>query len=457
METLIEKFTKFCCKLKFEEISIETVENTKKLLLDLIGVSIAGSQKIFPQMVTDYIESMGGRKESTLLSNRKKVPSLMAAFGNAVCAHALDMDDGYRYGGVHPGVSVIPAALAIGEKNTSSGKDLIVSIVCGYEIICRLAKFINPSHLKRGFHTTGTVGPFGAACASGLLEGLSERQMVNALALSGLQGAGLMEVMVDGAMAKPLNPGKAALSGVISVSLAKRGARAPATMIEGNKGFLKAMSDKFDSENPMSNLGLKFHIDGQYIKLHASCRHTHAPIDALLDIKSEHNLPADQIMNIEIETYQIALDLCGLNQYPKTVEDAKFSLRFVIAMASCLGSVSDDQFDEKNLNNIRIKKLASCINLKLSDKWEREYPKNRGATVIVHTKSGDNLKKEIFLAKGEPENPVSIDDLLIKFNKNTIIKDCEEKNKLIETCMNIEKTNAKKLIKSIIDFKKTID
>ena len=176
--TLIEGFADFFCNIKFEDLPAAVVQKTKMLTLDLMGVSIAGLKMDFPKITADYLVGLKGIEEATLFGQTTKVPAIHAALANGVASHALDMDDGYRYGGVHAGVAVIPAALAYAEAKQLDGKNLILAIAMGYEIINRIAKAMNPSHLNRGFHTTGTIGTLGAAAACGVLAGLNKKEIL---------------------------------------------------------------------------------------------------------------------------------------------------------------------------------------------------------------------------------------------------------------------------------------
>ena len=167
MGTISSIYADFVTETRFENLSADTVQQTKKVILDLIGVSLAGYRTMaFPKMVVDYVLDLGGKPEATVIHAKRKIPAIHAAFANASCAHALDMDDGHRFAASHPGAVVIPAAIAAAELARASTKKLITGIVVGYEIMIRIGRAINPSSLNRGFHITGITGPFGAAGAA---------------------------------------------------------------------------------------------------------------------------------------------------------------------------------------------------------------------------------------------------------------------------------------------------
>ena len=142
MDYLSTRFAEFACGLRFDDLSHEVVLQAKKAILDLVGVALAGYPMEFPTMVVDYIAGLGGKPEATIIGKGKKYPAMNAALANGVCAHALDMDDGYRYGGVHPACPTVPAAIAAAELQGSSGKDLIAATVAGFEILLRTSRAI---------------------------------------------------------------------------------------------------------------------------------------------------------------------------------------------------------------------------------------------------------------------------------------------------------------------------
>lgn len=418
METVSQRFSSYFNNTTYEDLPAEVVEQAKILSVDLMGVSIAGLRKDLPQQVIAYLTKLGGLRESTLLGVKKKVPALFAAFGNGVSGHALDMDDGYRFGGVHTGVALIPAALACAEVYKRNGKSLLLAIVLGFEIVNRLSKAVNPSHLNRGFHTTGTIGVFGAAAACGVIAGLSDIEMVSALGMAGLQGAGLLEILNDGAMVKPIHPGKACMAGILSVELAKKGARGPATILEGKDGFFKAMADKVEVDELFKDLGERYSICDQYVKLHAACRHTHPAIDGLLAAMNKNALKFENIETIHIVTYPVAINFCGKNPIPQTAEAAKFSLPYSAAMAAYFGDLREDRFTQAVIINRDIQALAARISIQSDAKWGRVYPEKRGATIVIKTKTGNEHIVEVPVPKGEPENCASVEDIVSKFRQN---------------------------------------
>lgn len=418
MDSIIQRFAEYFSRVTFEDLPPEVVHKTKMLTIDLLGVTLAGLKMDFPQMMIDYLAGLEGVHQATLFGSQHKVPAIHAALGNGVSSHALDMDDGYRYGGVHAGVAVIPAALAFGESKNLDGKKFLLAMTMGYEIVNRISKAMNPSHLGRGFHTTGTIGVLGAAAACGVLAGLNKEQMAHALGIAALQGAGLLEILNDGAMVKPIHPGKAAMAGVMSVELAMRGAKGPMKALEGEKGLFKAMADAVSTEHLFDGLGSDFYILGQYIKFHAACRHIHPTIDGLLSVMRDKQLKFQDLDTIDITTYPVAVSFCGTKELPDSPEGAKFSLAFSSAMAAYFGDAGEHRYTQDTVANQEIRALACRITSSTSERWEKAYPRERGAALSIRIKNGETFSIDVPLPNGEPENPASDDDFIRKFQQN---------------------------------------
>jgi 2-methylcitrate dehydratase PrpD len=421
MEKVSAIYADFVTGTGFGNLSPETVQQTKKLILDLIGVSLAGYQAMaFPKMVVDYVLELGGKPEATVIQSNKKIPALHAALANASCAHALDMDDGHRFAASHPGAVIIPAALAAAELVGASPRELITGIVAGYEVMIRIGKAITPSSLNRGFHITGITGTFGAAAAAANIMGVTREEAIAAMGMAGLQSAGLIQVNheVEGSMAKPLNPARASASGLLSCILAKRGARGPLQIFEGEDGYLKAFADDAKSEILTRGLGRDYEVSKVYFKLYSACRHAHAPIDAAFEAFRKSGVKVEEIDKIIVETYPAAVRLAGI-PHATTPSAGRFSIPFSVALALVKQDAGADKYCEETVRDRTIQNLASKVEMVAGRKWERLYPAKRGAAVTITSKAGQSWSSEVDLAKGEPENPASWEEIYRKFLANS--------------------------------------
>jgi len=450
MKSISETYADFIVRTQFEDLGAKVVEQAKKLIFDLVGVSLAGYATMeFPKIVVGYFADLGGKPEATIVQTKKKFPAINAAFANASCAHAIDMDDGHRFGALHPGVAIIPAALAAAELAGADPKTLLTGIVAGYEIMIRIGAAIHPSSLNRGFHITGITGVYGAAAACAKIMNLNEEETTGALGMAGLQASGLIQVNheVEAAKVKPLNPARAASNGLLSSILAKRGARGPVQILEGEDGYLKAVSDEVKQGLLTEGLGKEYEILKVYVKLYAACRHAHAPIDAVFQALKGQSIEPEEITRIAVETYSAAKRLAGIRE-ATTPSAARFSIPLSVAIAIARRDAGPNQYCEEVVGDRNIQALAEKVQMSVSEKWERAYPHKRGATVTVHTRSGQTWSSEVELAKGEPENPATRDEIYRKFFSNATRLLSEKKAKeLGERIMALEKSSLDEVLR----------
>ena len=414
---LAEDFAEFIFKTDYGDIPKEVVLQARKCLLDFLGVALAGSRVGLAPLIRSLMVAMRGREEATIIGDRRKLPALHAALINGVAAHTLDMDDGHRFANGHPGVAIIPAALAMGEREDVTGRELIEGVVVGYEIFICVAAAINPSHLKRGFHTTGTVGPFGAAAACSKILKLNQEETKNGLGIAGLQGAGLLEVTEAGQMMKPLHPGKAAQAGVLAALLAKEGAEGPGSIFEGEKGFWGAFSDEVLPEDVSNHLGKPFEILNTYFKKYAACRHIHPALEALKAIMDKNGIDIHGIDRIDVHTYSVAYQLTGRNREARREMDAKFSLPLSAGLMCVYGKAGVEQYSMECLENPWVRRIAERVTVAVDPERDEVYPRERSSRVDVVTSKG-TFSHEVRLPKGDPENPFSDEELKEKFSQN---------------------------------------
>lgn len=439
----------FVTKREYKDIPIKTLDRTKRLLLDFIGCALAGSKLGgLAEFTLAYFNSQGGKSESTVIGHDNKLPSANAAFLNGILGHELELDDGYRYGTAHPGAVVIPASLAIAEqKGGTTGKEILTSIALGYEVMLRIAKSINISHRRRGFFTTGTCGPFGAAAASSKILNLKKNKIVNALNIAGILGAGLVEVVHSGQMIKPLAVGRAAQSGVMASLLASRGVTGPKTILEGKDGFAAAMTDSFNNTPIRKTFENGYEISNVYIKPYPTCRHVHPSIDLVLSLKRAYNLSAENIQEVVVKTYSLAVEEVGEIHKPNNIWEAKYSIPFAVATVLKFGKATLHKFSEDAINNTNVQKLADKVKVEEKAEIEAKYPNSRGAEVIISLKDGTAHKASEELPKGEPENPLDPGELNKKFFDCSHFAIADAKaQKLINRINSLEKNTLNSLL-----------
>lgn len=423
----------FIINLHIDGIPLFALEKAKLCFTDFLGVSLRGSREKSSQAIWDTMESIklspgDLSKEITVLGHGGG-GLLEGCLINGISAHALDLDDGHRIAQLHPGCSVIPAALALAEYHDKSGKEFLEAMIAGYEVAIVLGIMVNPVHRNKGFHSTSTLGVYGAAAAASKILGLNFEETVNALGLAGTQSAGLLESGHSGSMGKHLHAGHAAHSGVISALLAQRGFTGSSSILEGKEGFLKCMcstiKEKEDLVDNVTSLLGQFHIKDVYLKRYPVCRHLHSSIDSARQIYKELQLKRiniNQIDHIKVRTYKTAAE--HDNYYPETPESLRQSLPLSIAITLCGGDLGVD--DVKAISQIspEVRALSQKIAIELDEKLDHLQPHKRPSRVAVtynKINMGGNelnrysIEKTTLLPQGESENPFTKEEILHKF------------------------------------------
>ncbi|MDD2496930.1 MAG: MmgE/PrpD family protein [Desulfitobacteriaceae bacterium] len=435
----------FIANLSYDNLPEDIVDAAKSAYLDWLGSALAGSDKKPTAILKKIVKEMGGHPEATLIGDGFKTTAAHAALLNGASSHVVELDDVHKAAVLHAGAVVIPAALAVSEKKGKNGKDLITAIVAGYEIGIRVGEAVTPSHYLK-WHTTGTCGTFGAAAAAAKALGLNEGQCISTLGSAGTQAAGLWEFIEDGAMSKHLHPGKAAFNGVLSALLAEKGYTAATRIIEGQRGFCAATAPEYNLNKITEGLGESFKIWENCYKIYSSCRHTHHVIDIIRGLKEKYRLIPDQVQKIKINTYSAALDITD-NFDPSSVYGAKFSLPFCAALALVYGKAGLEEFSEANLFNSEIKRVMSQVELNIQPEMNQAYPKKWPASVEIVLTDGNIIRGQTDYPKGDPENPLSKDELIEKFT--SLVQPyifSEDIKQLVEMIFNMEEVEDLKLV-----------
>jgi len=448
--TLRRRFAEFIYETDYSSLPDDVTGKAKACLLDLIGVAIAGSRQPTSALAAKVIGGNAPPDEATVWVSNNKVSLTTAAFLNAVQGHAIDMDDGHRFANGHPGVLTVPTAVSLSEGLNLNGRQMLAAIVIGYEIFIRLGMALNPALLQRGFHTTATIGTFAAAAVAAKLLRLSESQIENALSLAGLQSAGLLEALSSGEMGKSFQVGRAVQSGVLAALLAKQGADGPENVFEGAKGFFKAFSGRdCDIDSICANLGAQYQIKDVYFKRHAACRHIHSALDAIEAIIKEHEIDRAAIQAIEIDTYTIAKNLTGHHSTNGGELAAKFSMPVAIGLLLVFGRTDAVAFRQEYISDPRVQSIAEKVSIRINDAWDAVYPGQRGASVRFQTKD-ETLTKEVIYPKGEPEFPLSSEELVGKFETNAgLVYSHDDRKKLREIINTVEHREGRDLTRML--------
>ena len=404
--TAIDRFARFAVTLA---PPAETLTAAELVTLDWFGAAIAGSAEMPASALRRILPDQGSAR---LVPHGTSDPRT-AALINGTASHIVEVDDIYRSGLYHPGVVTIPAALAVADAHNISGIQFLCAVIAGYEVSNRIARAVNPAHY-RYWHTTATVGHFGASVAASVALGLTAKQTAHAMASAATFAAGLRQAFTSDAMSKPLHAGRAAEAGVLAALAAQEGVTGVSEMLDGPRGFGVAMSGDVDWERATESLGDEWTINATTPKAHACCGHSFAALDAIRELMTRHAVKADQISAIRVRTYKAALEICG-NANTISAAEGRFSLPWCASAMVHLGGVTPAAFTPDALSDRDMRALASRVILELDPEAEARFPDARSATVAIELTDGRSFSHHRPTRKGDPDDPMTSAEIARKF------------------------------------------
>jgi len=419
---MTQELATYCHELKFRQLPAEVIDRVKYFFLDFIGVACRGSQEDSSQSMYRFIKEMSHQRQGgVIIGTKDRAFHLYSALANGTSAHAIEMDDVNNEASLHPGVVIFPAALAMSEMVGGTGKRFIEAVVLGYEVMIRLGRALGPENsYKRGFHPTGTCGSFGSSIVVSKIMGLKREGMTSAMGIAGSQAAGSMEYLAQGAWTKRFHPGWAALSGMVAARLAQKGFRGPTSIIEGRDGFLHSYSDGADESKVLEGIGTQYEILRTSIKPHACCRYMQPPIDAILKIVKENDLSPEKVDKVKVGILRAGARLIAEpleEKYtPQSIVDAQFSMPFGAAVAILYRKAGLGEFHLSKIRSEEVKRMMRRVECVTDPDLERTFPKQWPATAEILTKDGKKYFTRVEYCKGDPENPLSWEEVIDKFN-----------------------------------------
>jgi 2-methylcitrate dehydratase PrpD len=417
--------------VRYQHLPADVVEHARRAVTDWLGSVLAGSIEKPARLAQRVAAGFGASSESTMFG-AGRVCAPAAAFANGVASHILELDDIHRGSTVHAAAPIVPAALAVAEREHADGRAFLAAVVIGYEAAFRIGEAVNPSHYYF-FHPTGTVGTFGAAAAAGSLIGLRANQMVDALGSAGTQAAALWEFNADGAMSKHLHPGKAAMNGVLAADLARVGFTGASRILEGERGFFRAFTREpagsaplvagsvapYDASRITDGLGKQWKIGENGYKLYSCCAHTHTAVDSVLAVRARRRWSRDDVLRhvsrISIETYGPGYEIVK-EMNPRTPYQAKFSLAYCAAAALLEGTLGLEQFGEERFAAEGVRERATAdllrrVRVTVADDLTARYPSAWPVRLTITLNDGALEQAASDHPRGNPENPVSTEEL----------------------------------------------
>ncbi len=438
-KSISRQIAEFAVNLKYEDLPDEVINEVKRYLYDSIGCAIGSVNTKDVNAIRDIYKEMGGTEEATTFVFGDKLPAVNATLINSLMIRALDFNDIYwKEDPSHPS-DIIPAALTVAEKVDAPMKDVIVAIVLAYEFEQRLCLFAKPGVRERKWHHA-TLTQFVSPIVAGKILGLTVGEMVNAIGISGCHNhtigcptAGVLTMMKN-----TVDP-MAVQSGVLAALMAQKGYSGTEKVFEGKEGFMDAFigwntkeeklnptdmegrdgvsSWKWDVEALIGNLGKDYKILECSMKAFPTEALTHTHISCVLKIMVNNNLEYSDIEEVKVTAFAQAYDiLFDPTKYrPESRETADHSLPYCLAAAMVDKKITTGSFSDEKLNDPRIFEVIDKIKGEPSIEFEKMFPAKQPSKVVISTKDGKRYSEYLEYPKGDPREPMTMEDLENKF------------------------------------------
>lgn len=386
-------------------------------VLDAFGSMIIGATKPWSRIAIDFSVGVGGAENgvATVVGATRRTSPQTAALDNGAMGHGFEIDDVHDESLTHPGIVVVPAAMAVAEQARVSGAEFLMAVVLGYEINGRAGLGVGAvPHMLAGFYPTGTSGVFGSTAAAARLLGASTDQCANAFGIAGSFASGIVEFAESGGMVKRLHAGRAAEGGVTAAYLARAGFTGPATVLEGKFGFCRTFSDKPALERLLEGLGTDYKIREITVKPYACCSDIHPVIDALLEIKGKHTFDPADVTHILVESTTKLFELNNIDGTTAMMA-AQYSVPFTAGIVLMRDIRDPHTYQDGLLQDRDLAALQEKVEMRKGDEFDRLYPKRIAARVTVTLKDGTAFTASNYGAAGSIHNPLSKSQIETKF------------------------------------------
>jgi 2-methylcitrate dehydratase PrpD len=392
-------------------------EIIEKLLIDVAGLCVAARNTDYVKAALDGWEASGA---CTAIGHARALDSAGAAFVNGTAAHGEDFDDTFEGGPIHAGAVIVPAVLALAEREKAPGKDALKAIAIGVELTCRASTVAPKMIHKAGFHPTAVVGAMGAAAAASVVLRLEKKHLVDALGIAGSMASGIIEYLAEGTWTKRMHPGWAAQSGIRAADLARKGFIGPRTVFEGEHGFLHGFANttKGAWERLVDGFGKTWVTETVAFKLYPCGTMTHPYIDCARRLSRKIDI--EQIEEIVCEAAEGTLhrlwEPLAAKQRPPNAYAGKFSTPYCIAAGFVLGNAGLDAFTDERVADPRLRAIAGKVRYVVDP--DNPYPNEYTGHVRVKLKNGQVLEERQGHIRGGKHEPLSRADVEEKFRAN---------------------------------------
>jgi len=413
--SLAVRFAQQLANFRLKDVPDDVIAHARLMLLDGLGAMLAASAPKYSatRLLGDFAERLGGRPESSLVGMRRKTSCVTAALVNGTLGYYCDIEPHHVGGILHAPAVMVPTALALGEKEASSGSRFLEAMILGIEVACRVSYALNPVALyNRGFHPSAICGAFGAAAAAGRLFKLPAPRMAVALGLAMQQASGLLAWASDRTEnSRPFNPGLAARNGTTAAYLAHLGFGGPPDPFEGKYDVFTAFSGERHPEALLADWGKHYYLPEFAFKLYASCSFTHAGLDALLGLARDEGLRSQDVEEIILRFPQSGVHMIDNNELKS------HCTQYILPVGLVFGQVLIDDILQDRRKHPEVARLSARTRMVGDPELEKMWPEAYASIVEVTTRDGRRLSRRVDHAKGMQENPLTPEEIQQKFLK----------------------------------------
>lgn len=410
---MTDRFAEFVESFKFDQLPEVVVSRTKEILYDGLGCVLSATSPRYDigAVLQRFVAETGGTQESQVFGTSLRTNCTTAALVNGTLGYYCDMESHHAGAIMHAIAVVGAAALAVGERQHSSGRDVLAAIVVGIDAACRVSYALSgPALYARGFHPTCVAGTFGALAAAGRLFGLKGRPLRNAFGLAGTEASGLLAWVSDETEhSRPYNMGLASRHGVFAAHLASCGFGGPPTIFEGKYPLGQAFTGEWHEDQLFNKLGQQFKVMELYFKPYACCAFIHPGLDGLLDIQKSEGVRSEEIESITLRFPKSGYKVIDNNAL------RSHCAQYVLALAANRGYVHFYDILQDQRSDPGIKHLSEQVTVVGDEELDRTYPDLYRSIIEVQTRGGARHVRDVTHPRGSPEKPLSQQELRDKF------------------------------------------
>ncbi len=459
--TIASQIAEYAVGFNYESLPQEVVHAAERALLDTVGCAIGGYDSDASRIFQSLVRELGKSDDSTIIGSGLKTDSLNATLANGIMVRYLDYMDqisipvGQWYVYTHPS-EVIPSVLAVGERQHSSGAEVLSAIVLGYELLARFSEANTIVPMSKKGWNSDTAGAYIVPVVAGKLLGLNAKQIENAIGISGCHGMvlGILDTAAEEfSMTKNLRFPFTARDGVLAALLAQKGFTGPTTVFEGDDGFIRSVMDgDFDVER-LTKFGGTFHILNTEFKAWPACGTIQGHLNATLSLMKQYSISAEDVARVRIQAGTRSVQHTGdpVRRYPKNKETADHSAYYVTAIAILEGELSPAQYSPEKYTNPKVRQLIDRISMEINTDLDRF---GRAGITEITTRQGAKYTCRVDYPKGHPLNPMTDEELYNKFRSltNKFLNE-QQTQQLADTIFNLEELNDVSQLIRLLVFK----